>query len=158
MKVTLVKSSSNGEMEPELAIFYNRTFDLKSVLPAICARVMMAQNLWRWPTKDWSNLRPTPQRNPCLTLPKWSGTRSSTAQGPRAEPNMTGKERENKMIPNDMCYIHRMVPNPFVIKGVSSTKWWSRYRDTQLNIRQRQWTPQKEWGIQHGQKPLEFLF
>ena len=84
-------------MEPKLTIFYNqarlsamelerqsshRTFDLKSVLPAGCARVMVAQNLWEQSTKDWSNVRPTPQRNPCLTLPE--GVRNQKQHSPEA--------------------------------------------------------------------------
>ena len=89
-------------MEAEQAIFYNqarlpsveqghqsshKSLDLQSVLPARCAGVMVAPNLWEWPTNDWSNLRLMLD-----ALPGWLGTRGWTSQRPRIEPNMTGNK------------------------------------------------------------------
>jgi hypothetical protein len=51
--------------------------------------VMVAQNMWEHPTKDWLNLRPT---RGSQTLPRWPGTRDWIAQMPMVEPNTTGKE------------------------------------------------------------------
>lgn len=65
-----------GDMDPEPAIFSNqarflkaelapkprhKTFNLQSVLPPRCVRVMVTQNFWVWLTNDWSNLRSTPR-------------------------------------------------------------------------------------------------
>ena len=62
-----------GGREPELPIFCNQTrlpvvelghqskhkpFDVQSVLLARCAGAMVVENLWEWPTNDWSNLTP----------------------------------------------------------------------------------------------------
>lgn len=59
-RVILKKPPSNGDMDPKVAIFYNKakllavgmvhqpshkTFYLKSVLPAKCAQTRVAQNL-----------------------------------------------------------------------------------------------------------------
>jgi len=94
-----------GETEPELAIFCNqarlppveglghhlshKAFDLQFILPARCGEVKIPQNLWEWPTNDWSSLRPKPgEEAPTLILPEGPGTRSWIAQRPRIEPNM----------------------------------------------------------------------
>lgn len=34
----------------------------KRILPARCTGTMVAQSLWEWLTKDWSNLRPILQQ------------------------------------------------------------------------------------------------
>lgn len=68
MKLQLIEDE-----EPELVTFYNQvnllsmrlghkpnhtTFDLQSGLPVISTGVMVIQNLWEWPTNNWSDWRP----------------------------------------------------------------------------------------------------
>jgi hypothetical protein len=65
--MTIGKNPSNGDMVPELAIFYNqaklpvvgmgyqpnhKTCNLQFALPSKCARVIMAQNIWEETTND----------------------------------------------------------------------------------------------------------
>ena len=73
--VTLAKTPSSGDMEPELGISCNqarlpveaqahqpshKTFALQFVLPVDCAGVKMEQREREWTSNDWSSLRPRP--------------------------------------------------------------------------------------------------
>lgn len=75
MRVAPAKTLVMGDMESTPAISSNqarlpveglgdqpshKTFELQFVLPAGCAGVKVAQELWKWPTSDWSSLRPMP--------------------------------------------------------------------------------------------------
>lgn len=71
-----VKTPSNGDTDPELAILGNQavlpverlghqlsheTFHLQFVQPERCTGVKVAQGLWEWATNGRSSLRPTLQ-------------------------------------------------------------------------------------------------
>lgn len=71
------------------------TSHLHSVVPARCGEPMVAQNLWKWPTGTWFNLRLMPWEI-CTKLRGWPNTGHGIAQRPRAEPNMTQRKNKNK--------------------------------------------------------------
>ena len=58
-----------------------------------------------------------------LTLPGGSGTISWIAQGPKINPNKTGKKKKkvNEMIPVLFCYSHRLASSPTVKRFHSAT-------------------------------------
>lgn len=134
-----------GDTESELTILYIQERILSSgngtstqtqnLQSTICRAYKtccdgMAQNLWKWPTNDYSNLWPN-------TLERAQVWHSLDDQEPAQRPRTTGqktKPNQNKSI---------LVPGPIVISEASSSNRWEQSRDPQPNTRGSKGTQKK---------------